>query len=54
MEFTPRDPTTPEAIHEWTAGRYVIAELAYLYGQHRIQIWEERHKRVFQILHPEF
>ena len=42
MKFTKRD-TGPEnnSINEWVSGEWAIVELAFLYGQHRIQVWHE-------------
>ena len=41
MEFKSREPTTGNSLREWEAGPYVVAELAYAFGQHRIQIWHK-------------
>lgn len=42
MKFTKRDPTEVMSINEWVSGTWAIVELAYMFGQHRIQIWDER------------
>jgi hypothetical protein len=39
MKFEKRANTEMSSINEWQAGKYVIAELAFAFGQHRIQIW---------------
>ena len=41
MEFTKRVATEEMSISERKAGQYVIAELQYAFGQHRIQVWHE-------------
>jgi len=42
MKFVPR-PCNPEngSLNEWVSGEWVIVELAYTFGQHRIQLWHE-------------
>ena len=43
MKFTKRD-NGPEnnSINEWECGQWAIVELAFLFGQHRVQIWNHR------------
>lgn len=41
MKFVKRDNTEISSINEWACGVWVIVELAFLFGQHRIQLWHE-------------
>ena len=41
MKFEPREVTLDSSISERQVGNYVIVELQYLFGQHRIQVWNE-------------
>lgn len=54
MNFQLRENTTPYSIHEWSSGRYVIAELNFMFGQHRIQIWDERIPSYGEVVLPNF
>ena len=38
MKFEQRANTEMSSINEWQAGNYAIVELAFTFGQHRIQI----------------
>jgi hypothetical protein len=42
MNLVPYYPSTEYQHAEWRDGRYVLAELKYLFGQHRIQVWHYR------------
>jgi len=44
MKFVKREPSQDieHSLNEWVAGEWAIVELAFLFGQHRVQVWHER------------
>jgi len=46
VKFTKRENTTSASINEWTSPNFVVAELAFMFGQHRVQIWHGPHEDV--------
>jgi len=55
MKFEQRANTEVSSINEWQAGNYAIVELAFTYGQHRIQIWyDQPHYSYPDVVPPNF
>jgi len=42
MKFVETTPSLDTGLREWVCGPYTVAELAFLLGQRRIQIWHSR------------
>lgn len=54
MPFLPKPPSYETIMAEWKCGKVTVAVLAYMFGQHRLQVWCDGFGREPDILSPEF